>query len=139
MRSGAWSRTPLLAKDGYADLFCLSDAPSTDVSTRREPVGGRVNWKPPLLGVASVGVGALFCCSRLEMRARRDTDPSLGSLLVLRERARPSCAVGGGGIASPLGPDGGSSVWIKQHRFPYGQEPETQKVCEYYSISRRKK
>jgi hypothetical protein len=74
-----------------------------------------VNWKP-LLGLASVGVGALLD-SRFAMRAKRETDPSFGSLFVLRERARPS-ERGGGGTASPAAPDGGSSVCMKQQRLP---------------------
>ena len=46
---------PLLAKEGYADLFCFIEAPSkADVSTRNEPVGGLVKGKL----LVSTGVGA---------------------------------------------------------------------------------
>lgn len=49
-----------------------------------------------------------------EMRARRDTEASFGSLFVLKERARPSGRVGGGALslpgAVPVAPDVGSSV-----------------------------
>ena len=59
---------------------------------------------------------------------------SAGSLLVLIERARPSGRAEGGAFSGvPPGtgapPEVGSSVWMKQHRLPYGHEPETQKVC----------
>ena len=123
--------TPLLVNVGYADLFCFSEAlASTDVSTRSDPVGGRVNWNPlPVDGVASVGVGA-SAASRLAIRASNETDASFGSLFVLMERARPSDERGGGGAASPPVPDGGSSVCIKQHLLPYGHEPDTQNVCK---------
>ena len=132
--SGAGSRIPLLAKEGYADLFCFTEGPSkAEVSTLSEPVGGRppVNWKP--LGFISMGVDAVGLLLA-EMRARRERDASFGSLLVLIERARPSGRCCNGAFSAPgvpaVGgaPELGSSVWIKQQRLPYGQEPETQNV-----------
>ena len=90
----------LLAKDGYADLFCFEEliVSTTFVSTLREP-GLVPNWKLGVsIGVFAVGVTApcgpaswfLFA----EMRARRDTGGSLGSLLVLMDRALPSVVDG---------------------------------------------
>lgn len=46
MCSGAGNNAPLPANDGYADLFCFNEESRVDVSTRRVPVAGRVNWKP---------------------------------------------------------------------------------------------
>lgn len=132
--SGAGNRIPLLAKEGYADLFCFTEGPSkAEVSTLSEPVGGRppVNWKP--LGFISIGVDAVGLLLA-EIRARRERDASFGSLLVLIERERPSgrCCIGAlsaPGVPAVGGaPELGSSVWIKQQRLPYGQEPETQNV-----------
>lgn len=96
-----WRSTPLLANAGYADLFCfIADASKVVVSTLREPVGGRVNGYP-LLVLASTGVDVLLVLEswlRLaEIRARSDTPPSLGSLLVLKDLARPSGRGAGGG------------------------------------------
>lgn len=57
--------------------------------------------------------------------------PSVGSLLVLSDRGRPSRPeIFGGGAPSAPGatPEAGSSVWMKQQRLPYGQDPETQNV-----------
>jgi hypothetical protein len=66
------------------------------------------------------------------MRAKRDVeDASVGSELVLAERERVFGLrfVGGGVPSAPGGaPEAGSSVWMKQQRLPYGQDPETQKV-----------
>jgi len=42
--SGAGNRMPLLAKEGYADLFCLTEASIVEVSTRKEPLGGRLSF-----------------------------------------------------------------------------------------------
>jgi len=140
--SGAGSSIPLLANDGYADLFCFTTGLSrADVSTLNEPVGGRaLNWKPLAGGLTSTGVAPLFCAElswpRLaEIRARREIEASLGSLLVLGERTRPSGRGGGGVLSAPPGvapdvPDVGSSVCMKQHLLPYGQEPDTQNVLQ---------
>lgn len=133
--SGAGSKMPLLAKEGYADLFCLTEVSSVDVSTRKEPVGGRLNWKAL---PESVGVTRLFeSCPRFaEIRASIDTFTSLGSLFVLSERARPSgrcCgALSVAGVpllaVAAVAPDVGSSVCMKQHLLPYGHDPDTQNV-----------
>lgn len=119
--SGAGSRMPLLAKDGYADLFCLTEASRADVSTRSEPVGGRVNWNELLSTGVARPFGSWFRFP--EIRAKSDTLASLGSLFVLSERSRPSeccCVVFSiaGVPPGPVPPDVGNSVWIKQHRFP---------------------
>jgi len=126
---------PLLVKDGYADLFCFTEVSRADVSTRNDPVGGRANWYE-LPSIEFTGVSWV----RLpEIRAKRETFVSLGSLLVLSERPRPSdscCVVlSVPGVVAPPGtgpatPAVGSSVWMKQHRFPYGHVPETQNVYE---------
>lgn len=85
-----------------------------------------MNWYPPGDGT-STGVEGMFCAFDdevssfrfAEMRARSDTDCSLGSLLVLKERARVSGIWGGGAPSAPGGaPDAGSSVWMKQHLLP---------------------
>jgi hypothetical protein len=135
--SGAGNKMPLLAKEGYADLFCLTEASSVEVSTRKEPVGGRVNWNPL---AESIGVARLFGSwpRFAEIRARIDTLTSLGSLLVLSERARPSgrcCCRGALSVAgvpllavAAVAPDVGSSVCMKQHLLPYGHDPDTQNV-----------
>lgn len=134
--SGAGSKIPLLAKAGYADLFCLTEASIVDVSTRKEPVGGRVNWNAV---AESVGVGRLFeSCPRFaEIRARIDTLASLGSLFVLKDRARPSGRCCGGALSvagvpllvvAAVAPDVGNSVCMKQHLLPYGHDPDTQNV-----------
>jgi hypothetical protein len=126
---------PLLAKEGYADLFCLTEESSVDVSTRKEPVGGRENWN--VLLPESVGVARLFVFESwprfAEIRARMDTLASLGSLFVLSERSRPSGRCGGalsvaGVPLLPVAPDVGSSVCMKQHLLPYGHDPDTQNV-----------
>jgi hypothetical protein len=117
--SGAGSKIPLLAKEGYADLFCLTEESSVDVSTRKEPVGGRVNWNALL----PESVGVLFVFDSwprfAEIRAKIDTLASLGSLFVLRERARPSGCCCGGALSvagvpllavAAVAPDVGSSV-----------------------------
>lgn len=109
---------PLLAKEGYADLFCFNDGPSSAVSTRKEPVGGRLNWKP-FVGFMSTGEpllpGSWFRLA--EIRASSEMDASFGSLLVLKERVRPSGCDDGGppsvADAAPVvavAPDVGSSV-----------------------------
>lgn len=119
--SGADCSRPLLANDGNADLFCLEvELSRVDVSTLKEPVGGRLlNWKPLLEGLESTGVETPFEFVEpeaswfrfAEIRARRDTEASLGSLLVLMERSRPSGRGGGGMFSEPGGtPDVGSSV-----------------------------
>lgn len=61
------------------------------------------------------------------MRCNNEIDVSLGSLF---DRSRPVEFADGGGAPSAPGatPETGSSVCMKQHRFPYGQAPETQKV-----------
>ena len=70
------------------------------------------------------------------MRARSELETSFGSLFVLDERARPSGFAGGGAPSAPGGPpEAGSSVWMKQHLLPYGQEPETQKVYDKAEVS----
>lgn len=70
------------------------------------------------------------------MRARSELETSFGSLFVLDERARPSVFTGGGAPSAPGGPpEAGSSVWMKQHLFPYGQEPETQNVYDNAEVS----
>ena len=123
--SGAGKRIPLLVKDGYADLFCFTEVSRADVSTLNDPVGGRVNWNE----LPSIEFpGAVGSWVRLpEIRAKRETFVSLGSLLVLSERTRPSdscCVVVSvpGVVAPPdtghATPAVGSSVWMKQHRFP---------------------
>lgn len=63
------------------------------------------------------------------MRCNKEIEHSLGSLF---DRSRVTLFVDGGGAPSAPGatPDAGSSVWMKQHRFPYGQAPETQNVYE---------
>ena len=132
--SGAGNKIPLLAKEGYADLFCLTEASSAEVSTRREPVGGRENWNElESAGVARFGSWPRFA----EIRARIDTLASLGSLLVLNERARPSGRSCGGTLSvagvpllavAAVAPDVGNSVCMKQHLLPYGHDPDTQKV-----------
>lgn len=48
----------LLAKVGYADLFCFVILLRADVSTRSEPVGGRELKKLPKGGDASTGVAS---------------------------------------------------------------------------------
>lgn len=107
-------------------MFCLTGGPSeTEVSTRREPVGGFVlNWKP-LVAIMSTGVAASCVWARCEMRARSESEES-GSL-------ESSACVCGGVLSEVLAvagvPDDESSVWMKQQRFPYGHEPDTQKVC----------
>lgn len=114
--SGAGNKTPLLAKEGYADLFCLTVVSSVEVSTRKEPVGGRENWN--VLGSTEL---AWFCSwpRFAEIRARIDTLASLGSLFVLNERARPSGRCCGGALSvtgvplltvAAVAPDVGSSV-----------------------------
>jgi hypothetical protein len=107
---------PLLAKEGYADLFCLTEVSSVDVSTRKEPVGGRENWNV----LESTGVAWPCSWPRFaEIRARIDTLASLGSLFVLNERARPSGLCCGGALSvagvplltvAAVTPDVGSSV-----------------------------
>jgi len=65
------------------------------------------------------------------MRARSETvDDVSGSLF---ERSRWSLSLWDGVLSDvpppvPAPVEEESSVWIKQQRFPYGQEPETQKV-----------
>ena len=112
---------PLLVKDGYADLFCFTEVSRADVSTLNDPVGGRVNWN-------ELPSDAVDSWVRLpEIRARRETFVSLGSLMVLSERPRPSdiCCVVlsvpgvvAPPVTGPVTPAVGSSVWMKQHRFP---------------------
>lgn len=85
---------PLLANVGYADLFCcfMEEPSNTEVSTLSDPMGGRLNWKL-LLDDGSTGVATLPGLGEPLLffnRARRDVEASLGSLLVLMERARPS-------------------------------------------------
>jgi hypothetical protein len=119
--SGADCSRPLLANVGKADLFCFEvELSSVDVSTLKEPVGGRLlYWKPLLEGLESTGVETPLELVEpeaswlrfAEMRARRDTDASLGSLFVLMERSRPSGRGGGGTFSEPGGaPEVGSSV-----------------------------
>jgi len=65
--SEAGSMIPLLAKEGYADLFCFIDAPSSaDVSTLNDPVGGRLNWKLFVVVISTGVEGVLLvvesCC-----------------------------------------------------------------------------
>lgn len=142
--ASAGMRTPLAAKVGYADLFCFMPARSSDaVSTRRAP--GRVILPspadggvvvvgvPPLAGVAVAGVlpPSWFRCA--EMRWRSDTGGCSGSLFVLVDRVWVSgFLIWGGGVPSAPGgcPDDGSSVWMKQQRFPYGHDPDTQNVLQ---------
>jgi hypothetical protein len=115
--SEAGKSMPLLAKEGYADLFCFSDGPSSAVSTRREPGGGRLNWKP-FAGLISTGEPLPGSWFRLaEIRASSEMDASLGSLLVLKERVRPSGCDDGGPASvadvvpvAAVAPDVGSSV-----------------------------
>ena len=96
-----------------------------DVSTRREPVGGRPLKNPPVGGETSTGVASFFLC----MRCNNEIEHSLGSLF---DRSRLGVFADGGGTPSAPGatPETGSSVCMKQHRFPYGQAPETQNVYE---------
>ena len=139
-------RMPLCAcaNVGYADLFCFaSDASATLVLTRspsgRPPPPPLIDWKPAEGGVV-LALPEFECececsvddsCERFaEMRARSELDTSFGSLFVLDERARPSGFAGGGAPSAPgPPPDAGSSVCMKQHLLPYGQDPDTQKVC----------
>jgi len=115
---------PLLAKDGYADLFCFNDGPSREeVSTRREPTAGRAN-ETFFVGVES-GTELFVSWFRFaEMRARSETEVSLGSLLVLIERERPSVfdwevALSEALLFPGFGfPATGTSVWMKQQRLP---------------------
>jgi len=94
-----------------------------DVSTRRDPVGGRPLKNPPPGGETSTGVASFFLC----IRCNNEIEDSLGSLF---DRSRLGVFVDGGGAPSAPGatPETGSSVCMKQHRLPYGQAPETQKV-----------
>ena len=123
---------PLCANVGYADLFCFEiDGSATSVLTRSCP-GRAVLDTVADGGVVLTLPGPEFiasCVRFAEMRARSELDTSFGSLFVLDERARPSGLAGGGAPSAPGGPpEAGSSVWMKQHLFPYGQDPETQKV-----------
>lgn len=61
------------------------------------------------------------------MRCSNEIEDSLGSLF---DRSRLGGFADGGGAPSAPGatPETGSSVCMKQHRFPYGQAPETQNV-----------
>ena len=133
--SPAGMRTPLCANAGYADLFCLGivAASVTFVLTRRcsgrpltwNPADGGVVLKlpePEFIAFSCVRFAVIRASSELE-------DTSLGSLFVLDDRARPSGLLGGGVPSAPgAAPLAGSSVWMKQHRFPYGQDPDTQNV-----------
>lgn len=122
------NKTPLAAKEGYADLFwCLRLGWSSDeVSTRRAPVGGREpDWYPlgdesfewVLVGVAFAAALVLSWLRLAEMRARSETG---GSLESLSERLRVASVTFGGGAPSAPGgaPEAGSSVWMKQQRLP---------------------
>ena len=117
------TRMPLCVKLGNADLFCLlAFGSNTDVSTRREP-GRPVNVAG---GVVLIGFefGAMGSCRLAVMRASNEVGPSFGSL---SDRGRPSMSEGLlSWFPCPTAP--GSSVWMKQQRFPYGQDPETQNV-----------
>lgn len=65
------------------------------------------------------------------MRCSNEIEDSLGSLF---DRSRLGVAADGGGAPSTPGatPETGSSVCMKQHRFPYGQAPETQNVYKVH-------
>lgn len=114
-----WCIMPPFGKAGYADLFSF-DIPtllSVDVSTLNAP--GRAPIEKEFAGgITSTGVGAALGLPgepwlRLaEIRASREVEPSLGSLFVLDERARPWPRLVGGGVPSAPGgaPLAGSSV-----------------------------
>lgn len=116
--SPAGIRIPLWAKVGYADLFCLVLAVSiTEVSTLKAP--GLPEKVAEGGVVLTLPVPEFSWLRFAEMRARREVETSLGSLLVLAERALPSGLAGGGAPSAPGGaPDAGSSVWMKQQRLP---------------------
>ena len=131
-------RMPLCAcaNVGYADLFCFAAAAAASATLvfTRSDSGRPLIWKPAeggvVLALPADEPSALSCVRFAEMRARSELETSFGSLFVLDERARPSGFVGGGAPSAPGGPpEAGSSVWMKQHLLPYGQEPETQNVC----------
>jgi hypothetical protein len=121
----AWMSIPL-AKVGYADLFCLAPeavGSKTEVSTRSDPVGGRVLVNAVDGGVEPVLPVPLEDASWFllaEIRARSELpEVSLGSLFVLDERSRPTDCTGGGVLSEPGTPPAeGSSVWMKQQRLP---------------------
>lgn len=84
------TRMPLCVKLGNADLFCFpAFGSSTEVSTRNDP--GRP--PKPVAGGVVLTLPGLFAPRGswrfAEMRARREVDPSLGSL---SERGRCSPA-----------------------------------------------
>jgi len=95
-------------------------------------MGGRANE------TFFVGVESLFVSwfRFAEIRARSETEVSLGSLLVLIERERPSVfdwevALSEALLFPVFGfPATGTSVWMKQQRLPYGHEPDTQNVLQ---------
>jgi hypothetical protein len=96
---------------------------SDDVSTLREPVRGRDGgWYV----VSAVAVTTTSWLRFAEIRCKRDTGTSFGSL---SDRPRVWLTFGGGTPSAPGAvPFAGNSVCMKQQRFPYGQEPDTQKV-----------
>lgn len=100
--SGFESIKALLAKVGYADLFCFETVLRVDVSTRRG--GGRALKSELGGGETSTGVVSCF-----RIRDNREFDNSLGSLLDLSLFA--VVADGGGAPSGPgATPGTGSSV-----------------------------
>lgn len=121
--------TVLLPKAGYADLFCLDTWSTTLVSTLRLPVRG-LRLRICAGNVPGVDVAIIESEAILEdTRPINAIEGSSTSLCRLMERALDDLAFCAEPASLELGnSDDGSSVWMKQHRLPYGQEPDTQNV-----------